>query len=91
MLVSRLPVWLLESCDLERGEKEIAIFLFSRKSLEILQKKFWKEITIFLSEANPDFYSHKLDSSIATSKSKVAKNCADFFLALLTLPKVASK
>ena len=27
VLVSRLPVWLLESCDLERGEKDIAIFL----------------------------------------------------------------
>jgi len=33
------------------------------------------EITIFLSEANPDFYSHNLHSSSAASQDKAARRC----------------
>jgi len=53
-----------------------------------------KKITIFLSEANPDFYSQLLHSSNAASQSKAARSCTvfistsiAFFVAILASKK----
>jgi len=91
VLVSRLPVWLLESCDLERGEKEIAIFLFSRKSLEILQNFSGKRLQYFYLRPTLTFILTSLTARLQLQRAKLQRTAQTFFLELLPLPKVATK
>ena len=89
VLVSRLPVWLLESCDLERGEKEIAIFLSSRKSEEILQYFSRKRLQYFYLRPTLTFILTSLTAPLQLQRAKLQRT-VQTFLALLTLPKVAT-
>ena len=90
VLVSRLPVWLLESCDLERGEKEIAIFLSRRNH--------WKYYNIFLERdynifiwGQPWLLFSQAWQLKCNFKEQSCKELCRLFLDLLTLLKVASK
>ena len=78
VLVSRLPVWLLESCDLERGEKEIAIFLFSRKSLEILQTFSGKRLQYFYLRPTLTFILTSLTAPLQLQRSSCKELCTLF-------------
>ena len=79
VLVSRLPVWLLESCDLERGEKEIAIFLSSRKSLEILQHFSGKRLQYFYLRPTLTFILTSLTARMQLQRAKLQRTVQTFF------------
>ena len=79
VLVSRLPVWLLESCDLERGEKEIAIFLSSRKSLEILQYFSGKRLQYFYLRPTLTFILTSLTAQMQLQRAKLQRTVQTFF------------